>query len=58
MSLDPNDLDVRKHLYIISKLQELLMAYVSAHPGSPLSRQMKMLCMATSNLVHTPTSPS
>ncbi|XP_026271713.1 enhancer of mRNA-decapping protein 4 isoform X1 [Frankliniella occidentalis] len=58
MSLDPNDSDVRKHLYIISKLQEQLMAFVQGHPGSALSRQMKMLYMATSNLVQSPTSPS
>ncbi|XP_034237010.1 enhancer of mRNA-decapping protein 4 isoform X4 [Thrips palmi] len=57
MGLDANDADVRKHMYIISKLQEQLMAYVNAHPGSGLSRQMKMLYMATSNLVHSPTSP-
>lgn len=57
MGLDANDADVRKHMYIISKLQEQLMAYVHAHPGSGLSRQMKMLYMATSNLVHPPTSP-
>ncbi|KAK3914051.1 Enhancer of mRNA-decapping protein 4 [Frankliniella fusca] len=58
MSLDPNDSDVRKHMYIISKLQEQLMAFVRGHPNSSLSRQMKMLYMATSNLVQSPTSPS
>lgn len=58
MSLDPNDTDVRKHLYIISKLQDQLMGYLNAHPASPLTRQMKILYMATSNLVHTPASPS
>lgn len=56
MSLDASDSDVRKHLYIISKLQEQLLAFMSAHPASPITRQMKMLYMVTSTLV-SPTSP-
>lgn len=58
LSLDPNDPDVRKHLYIIIKLQEQLMSYLNAHPASALTRQMRILYMAASTLAHGPTSPS